>query len=305
MQKAYRSKQYADCFLDLGESYRLANTDSYLIKKPFKDGYYDLYSPYPILDFHKKQAFSHIDLISDISSISDGNILAATIITNPLLKWEEIPVGDDPWCWSYCKKYKTHYYIDFKNDLDLPTNHKRNIKKALNKLEIRINLTKTPDQKAESFTSMYKNLVEKHSISGFADFSDDYFRQLFKVPGILLAEAFCKGSDEPCGQITYLLDGDYAYYHLAAYNSQGYANNASFGIMYSMINYFKELGISKLLLGSYPGNIETEDNGLLRFKRGFSNSSRQNFILGKILNKSKYNEFSQGKSGEFFPLYRS
>lgn len=304
MQKAYRSLNYANCFKESGDVYRLPQTDSYLIQKPYKDGFSDLCSVYPFYDPPKKHQFYHIDLIADINSITDPNILSVTIVTNPLMKWAEMPVGKDNWCWSYCKEFKTHYYIDYREKLDLPSNHKRNIKKSLNSLDIKIDMISSNEKKAQSFIGFYKNLVKRHDIVGFADFPDSYFLSLFNVPGIMLLEAYPKGSREPCGQITYLLDGEYAYYHLAAYNEEGYANNASFGMMHSAIEYFRSLGVNKLLLGGSAGMIEDENDGLARFKKGFSNKSIKNHILGKVLNESKYNEFSKGINKEYFPLYR-
>lgn len=101
--------------------------------------------------------------------------------------------------------------------------------------------------------------------------------------------------------------GSVAYYHLGAYNDIGYKEKASFALFNTAIQYFSDQNIKWLSLGAGAGVHAKSDDGLTRFKRGWSTGTRTAYFGGKILNHQRYDELSLAKhqpTTSFFPAYR-
>ena len=66
---------------------------------------------------------------------------------------------------------------------NVPSNHKRNAKKALRSLDI--HRCEDPAEYSEIWCGLYKNLIQRHNIQGIAKFSSLSFAFQFKTPGLL------------------------------------------------------------------------------------------------------------------------
>jgi len=67
-------------------------------------------------------------------------------------------------------------------------------------------------------------------------------------------------------------------------------------------------GVLVVNLGGGAGLIESADDGLARFKRGWSNDRRTAYLCGRILDRRKYRELASRKApngSSFFPAYRA
>ena len=230
-----------------------------------------------------------------------SSVVSATMVTNPL---SGLTIG---------YPYKEHYIVDLPSyDFkDLPENHRRNIKRYIKEdsevtLVSRI-VTNKHDGIEDYIHNYYQNLVKRHNISGVTDYSKGQIRQLIDVPGAVLFETlYYKSIFHIPYTINYSLfyiDGDDVYYHLSAQNDEGYKLASNFVMMHTAITFFKSLGLNKLLLGAVADT--SAGNGLQRFKKGFSTESRWNHIVKYVVNNEKYVELSEGKTGDYFPLYRS
>ena len=101
--------------------------------------------------------------------------------------------------------------------------------------------------------------------------------------------------------------GDIAYYHLGAYNDLGYLQKASFALFWTLIEYFASHKTRWLALGAGAGSQNDGQDGLTRFKRGWSTGTRTAYFCGRILDRQKYLEITQAKqipATNFFPAYR-
>jgi hypothetical protein len=110
------------------------------------------------------------------------------------------------------------------------------------------------------------------------------------------------------GAVLWYCFGGVAYYHLAAYSGRGYELKSSFPIFYESLKYLRKR-VAFAALGGGAGIQPGEEDGLSRFKQGWSTESRNVYFCGKILNKEKYQSrcISSGLKNnvEFFPAYRS
>jgi lipid II:glycine glycyltransferase (peptidoglycan interpeptide bridge formation enzyme) len=97
------------------------------------------------------------------------------------------------------------------------------------------------------------------------------------------------------------------YYHLGAYSDAGYRMRASFAAFWIALKHFVEIGIRWVSLGSAAGLKDRIDEGLSRFKRGWSTETRTAYFCGRIFQPQKYREIAKAArsgSSEYFPIYR-
>ena len=108
------------------------------------------------------------------------------------------------------------------------------------------------------------------------------------------------------GMQVWFRHNDVAYYHLGAYSDTGYRSRVSYALMWSSLLWFYAAGTTRVDLGGGAGLGQKED-GLTRFKRGWSNASRTVYLCGRILDEARYARLSQGTGTSqtaYFPLYR-
>ena len=133
-------------------------------------------------------------------------------------------------------------------------------------------------------------------------FSRSYFERLLEVPGLTTLGAF-RGAE--LVSVHLWLDFEsHLYSHLAASSPLGYELRASYAINDAVLERY---GPSHVIdFGSSAGARDDPEQGLARFKRGFSNQSAPCFLCGKILLAEEYGALSAGRdSSDYFPRYRA
>jgi len=201
--------------------------------------------------------------------------------------------------------FKEHFVVDLSRSPDTFVNshHRRNARKALR--ELRIEECKSPIDFLDDWTTLYGTLVERHNITGMTAFSRESFAAQLRVPGIVVFRAIHQ--DDTVGMLLWYGQGNRAYYHLGAYNSLGYELRASFALFDHSIRYFAEHGFAWLNLGSGSG-VSAAEQGLSRFKQGWSTGVRTVYFCGRILNRQRYQEILETRRlppTSYFPAYRA
>ena len=202
--------------------------------------------------------------------------------------------------------FKQHYVIDLRQSPHdfVIDHHKRNARKALQKVTVEV----CPDPLAllDEWVSLYDVLIRRHQIRGITAFSRQSFARQMQVPGLVVFRASVEGAT--VGMLLWYVMGNVGYYHLGAYNEMGYDLRASFALFWHAITYFAEIGVKWLNLGAGAGVHGTTDDGLSRFKRGWSNGTRLAYLCGRVLDRKKYQEIISRRGGlsqvSYFPLYR-
>jgi hypothetical protein len=181
--------------------------------------------------------------------------------------------------------------------------HQRNARKALRRVTAEI--VSEPLNYLEEWVSLYNNLITRHKIKGITKFSKDAFAKQLSIPGMVVLRAAI--DDKTVGMLLWYIQGDVAYYHLGAYSSDGYQHKASFALFWTLLSHFADAGLQWLSLGAGAGTQGDENDGLTRFKRGWSTGTRTAYFCGRILNHQKYQEIMrtiQNPVDNFFPAYR-
>jgi hypothetical protein len=239
----------------------------------------------------------------DLENIGDS-LVCVSLVTDP---FGEFAPADLKTCFpDVAIPFKEHFVVDLSRSLDTLVNshHRRNARKALR--EMRVEECETPIDLLDDWTTLYGTLIERHNITGMAAFSRESFATQLRVPGIVVFRAVHQ--DATVGMLLWYGQSNRAYYHLGAYNSRGYELGASFALFDYSIRYFAEHGFAWLNLGSGSGISTSAEQGLSRFKRGWSTGVRTVYFCGRILDRQRYQQIREMRRlppTRYFPAYRA
>jgi hypothetical protein len=202
-----------------------------------------------------------------------------------------------------CAPFKEHHVVELARGplAGASRHHRRDAKRALARCEVE--LVADPPSLLDEWTDLYAELVRRHAIVGETAFSRASFERQLRVPGLAAFRASAGGA--LLGAALWFLDRGVAYYHLAAYTEGGYANGAGYALVAAALEHFAEQGAEWASLGA--GLSEGADDGLTRFKAGWTDETRTAFLCGRILAPERYAELLRGtgSSRAYFPGYRN
>lgn len=291
----YRNRAYIDSLVDTSSVLSLEHSGGFLLQRRINStDYSDATAPYPILS-----CVDWSGLKSDIDNMDD--LISVVAVTDPMGCYDELLLQDT--FVDVVQPFKQHYLTDLNESPGkiIHKHHQRNIRKAQGLCHVKI--VQATDY-LEQWVVLYAHLVKRHKITGTAVFSRRAFTQQLQMQDMRAMVALI--NDEIVGMVLWVLQDDIAYYHLGAYNDKGYVANAAFALFAYAIEYFSDqAGVNQLCLGGVAGHTDDENNGLARFKRGWSTHTRQSWLCGKVLQKEIYTRLSRHQSDTaFFPAYR-
>jgi hypothetical protein len=201
--------------------------------------------------------------------------------------------------------YKGHFVIDLRQPVQdfAEPHHQRNARKALEVIEVE--RAASAEALVNEWNELYANLIDRHAITGIAAFSAESFEKQLRVPGITAFRASRGG--QTVGINLWYVRRDVGYYHLGAYSEEGYRLRASFALFWRAIEHFAAAGLRWLDLGAGAGAANDRTDGLTRFKRGWTNTTRMAYLCGRIFDPAKYRHLADAKGVKettYFPAYR-
>ncbi|HXB71938.1 MAG TPA: GNAT family N-acetyltransferase [Candidatus Acidoferrales bacterium] len=239
-------------------------------------------------------------LPSDLADLND--LVCLSVVTDPFGDYDPALLRESfP---DVMLPFKQHFVVDLaaKPEQFLSEHHRRNVRKAL-RLVI-VTHCETPQRFGDEWSSLYSQLVSRHSIRGIPAFSGRALRRQLEVPGLEMFRASLEG--QSAGMVLWMVQNGIAYYHLGAYSDAGYRVRASFALFRTAFEFFAGRNIRWLSLGAAAGAADT-DTGLTRFKRGWSTGTRQAYLCGRILDHDAYARMLREKATapqDYFPPYR-
>lgn len=288
MTHPYNTPEFAACFDGLADLENIGDGLGYMRLReiegtPYKDA----------ITAAPRHSFSDASTLAQ--TLRAQKIISATIIPDPLQDAQNLEENFDT-----VRPFKTHYVYDPSLPLEFHGFHKTNIalagkKGTVRRIEFHDHLG--------LWMQLWETLLERHHIEGLGRFSHSYFERLALVPGLIAYGAF----DESGALVAISLwfeHGDYVVSHLNACAPEGYKIQANYGIYKFMLDDLKDKRL--IDLGGNVGACDDPEDGLSKFKAGFSNTTRQSYICGLICNRAVYDELSNGRGDEtFFPAYRA
>jgi hypothetical protein len=198
--------------------------------------------------------------------------------------------------------FKDHYVVDFSTALLVSKHHAYYARRAA--AAVRIEAGPPPENFVAEWTPLYESLVRRHRLTGIKAFSRAAFELQLSIPGMVVFRAI--ENDLLVGAHLWYEQHDVAYSHLAAASERGYELNCSYAVYAAVVEYFRPR-VRWIDLGAGAGAAARQD-GLSRFKAGWSNGARTTYFCGRILNPKRYDALVQEfqKQGvNYFPAYRA
>ncbi len=294
----YLHPTYAEALAGGGRVIALPRSGAHLIERPTPAaGHLDLSWAYPILSCR-----DWAGLDSDLADLQTEYV-SVSALADPFGDYDEQLLRRAfP---DVCRVFKHHFVTDLTQPPDsfVAGHHSRNVKKARRAVDVE--RADDVTRYLDSWTELYENLIARHEIAGLQRFSPASFRTQFQVPGLEAFVARHKGT--VVGMLLWFVQGSVAYYHLGAYTPEGYELRASFALFDAVIEEFRSRGLEWLSLGAGAGIDADANDGLTRFKRGWSTGTRPAYLLGRVLDRATFDHLSAASPGApdgYFPPYR-
>lgn len=297
--QGYLHPEYAATLAEFGRPRVLSRCGGSLLQRRIGDtGSSDAMGPYPLfccLDWSR--------LGEDLRRL-EGELVSVTLVTDPLGDYTESQLADAfP---DLARAYKEGFVVDLTRTAEsfVSEAHRRNARKALRRVEV--HAAAEPSSLAETWCRLYESLRRRHDIRGIAALSPGALARQLRLSGTVALYAAVDG--DIVGMTVWYVHGDVGYYHLGAFSESGYRLRAGFAIFSRALEHFAAAGIRWLSLGGAAGAGKVEaDDGLARFKRGWSTGSRTMYLCGRILDRETYRQLTRGASGtkSYFPAYRA
>jgi hypothetical protein len=294
---SYLHPFYAASFSKYGQPKYLEKSQGWLIERKIKGtAYRDAMGCYPLFLCNNWG-----NLLDDIQTLQD-ELISVSLVTSPFGNF-------DP---KELKKYfdiffpfKDHYVLDLTKPINssISRRHREYSRSSLRNLTI--NIQTSPNIDLDEWVALYDCLIKKYNIHGIRKFSRESFAKQVSIPNTYYFRALYDG--RAVGGSLFYLQSDVVYGHLAAFTAEGYNLHASYAIIWSAINFFSKLS-HWIDFGGGTKTINGAIDGLVLFKKGWSNETRKSYFCGKILNSkiyAKLSEFKGTSNSNWFPAYRS
>jgi hypothetical protein len=294
---AYQSREYIDALREVGSSVALPMSGGTLLRRAIGNtGDHDAIGPYPLLCCDRWR-----DLNRDLGDLE--GLVSVAAVADPFGDHDATLLRE---CFpDVCFAFKEHFIADLEvpPGVRISKHHRRNAARALRYTEV--TEERYPKELRDDWVRIYGFLVNRHRIRGVAAFSAASLERQLDVPGLLAVTA--RREDRVVGMVLWYLRGDVAYYHLGAYDDEGYSGKASFAVFWRSMELLAERSIRYVGLGGGAGVESDASDGLARFKRGWATSTRPAYFCGRVLQPERYRELTR-KAGmhkaAFFPAYR-
>lgn len=259
---------------------------------------FDFAGPYPCVAVPDCRA-----LAGDLQELRHAGGTSVVFVTNA---FDESAVARDLQDLTLCAPFKTHYLVKFAAPWrgNLSVHHVRGLRLA-RKAGLATRTFVASADYAATFWPLYKVLIERHDIADIQALSRDIIAAQCALPGMVAVEAL-DGADVIASSL-WAHDESEAHLHLHAQMERAYDLRASFLLYEAALDYFSER-VKQVDLGGGAGLLDDAQDGLSRFKRGWSNATARTYLCGEVLDPDRYRSLSQARGATdstYFPQYRA
>jgi hypothetical protein len=290
--------EYAESLSEFGTPLRLPKSGGWLLKRLIDGVQADAMGTYPLFTCSDWKS-----LKDDLNQLGKS-VVSAVVVTDPMGAYDEAFLRD---CFGdLVIPFKSHFGNDLSRPLEetMPKHHARNASSGLK--QVTVERCEDALSHLDDWVRLYALLIKRHQISGIRTFSRSSFARQLKIPGMVCFRAIRDG--QTVGMILWYVQNGIAYYHLGAYTDEGYELRASFALFRRALEYFAESGLKYANLGAGAGLGSDADDGLSRFKRGWSTCVRTAYICGRIFDRREYDRLVRVRgvgTTDYFPAYRN
>jgi hypothetical protein len=294
----YNHPQYARSLEEYGDPRELPCSGGWVLERSIPDTIYrDAMGCYPLFFCRDWERIGE-----DLEDLR-AELVSIVLVTDP---FAEASHEHFERCFDFVKPFKRHFIADLScaPKSYIPKGHFYTIRKSLKQMEVEI--CEDPIRYLEDWIRLYDGLIERHGIKGIRRFSRKCFTSQLRIPGTILAVGKIGG--EVVGADLVIVQNEVAYAHLGAYSPPGYKVGASYGTVWRAMEYLMDHGVRYFDLGGVAGFNENPEDGLVRYKAGWSNMRKTAYLCGSVFDEGKYESICAQKNvpkGNYFPLYRA
>lgn len=294
----YATPEYARTCAHLGTPRTLPRSGVTVLTRevPGESGWYDARAPYPLLN---TQAWTA--LAADLEATED--LLSFVAVIDPVCTPPHAVLARVfP---DRLAAFKPHHIVrlgDWPALARVDATHRRKARRAAAHVEVEV--VESPTAHAAEWVRLYASLRARHGFGGAADFPDTALAAQLALPGMMLVRAL--RDDHVVSIATWCVDGTKAHYHLGASNPAGYEVGAAYAVFAFALEELASRGVTWVDLGGAAGTLDSDDDGLTRFKRGWASETVTAWLGGRVLDADGYRTLAEGHDGsQWFPAYRA
>lgn len=292
MTHPYALAAYARSLAHVGRACPVPEWDSHVLTRPTpQGGRQDAIGPYPLTVIAKDA-----DVAAGLARLKAVGLVSVVTVLDDRLRPDLAALEA---AFDTVRRFKSHYVHDrTQGPIVYDKHHRYEIRRALTRVSAR-EITLSDHRPA--WAALYGQLADRHGLGGLHDFPLAHHAALAALPGLRAFGAFIEG--DLVSAHLFVTHGGYAVSHLAASAPEGYRTGAAYAV--------NDLALAELTdcdainFGGGAGFGDDPADGLVRFKKGFSNQVAPAWLCGAILDHTAYQNLSAGHAdGRFFPAYR-
>jgi len=292
MTHPYATELYASSLAHVGEAFAVPEWDSHVLVRPTPCGQgRDAMGPYPLAVIA-----GGADVAGGLERLRAAGLVSVVLVLDERLRpaTEALEAAFD-----FVRPFKSHFLYGRRlGELTYGKHHRYEIRRSLARVEAsEISLA----EHLPAWGTLYGQLAARHGLSGLHAFPAAHHQALARLPGLRAFGAFVEG--RLVSAHLFVTHAGYAVSHLAASAVEGYETGAAYAVNDLAVSALTDCEV--INFGGGAGLTEDPADGLVRFKKGFSNSAAPSYLCGKVLDRAAYGTLAAGYADSgFFPAYR-
>ncbi len=297
----YRSPDYGRSFASRFDVITTLSAPATWLRRPVDGtGSFDFAGAYPCISLPD---YSALDAALD--ELKEAGGVSVVFVTNAFDDAAIANVADRSDRLALCRPFKTHHVVAFDGPWrrHLSAHHERELK-AARKQPLAARVVETTPGYAGTFWPLYEVLIDRHDISGVQALGPEIIAAQCGLPGTVAVEIV--DGDEVIASSLWVHDDREAHIHLHAQTPDAYSRRASYLLYEAALDFLSER-VERVDLGGGAGFTDNAEDGLSRYKKGWSNATARTYLCGAILDPVRYDALTHARGSadaEFFPKYR-
>lgn len=284
----YATELYANSLSHWGKPLYVPSWDTYVICRSLPNDCFDVYGTYPLTILKP-----NVPLAQGLDFLKSKGAISLTLVLDDFHRPDLKSFQGD---FSLVNPYKNHFLYTPHAGQNFTPHHRYEIKKATAQLDVQVFSLK---DHLNEWLALYENLIAHRELKGVQAFDANHAVCLSDLSGVVAVGAWHHGN--LVSAHIWVHHEKRVHSHLAASNARGYELGAAYAVNAFSLNYFQDSTLVNLGGSAGVG----EQDGLYRFKKGFSNAHALSHICGAILDQDAYKKLSEKlPESSFFPRYR-
>tara|TARA_R110002167_G_scaffold18451_29_gene69118 strand:+ start:203 stop:1120 length:918 start_codon:yes stop_codon:yes gene_type:complete len=292
MTHPYAGEAYARSLAHIGAPLAVPEWGGHVLARPTPCGIReDAMGPYPLAVLAEDA-----DVGAGLARLKAAGLVSVVLVLDDRLRPALSAMED---AGATVRRFKSHFVHDRSlGPVAYGKHHRYELKRAL--ARTRVAEIRLADHLAD-WTDLYGQLVARHGLAGLHDFPGGHHETLAGLPGLRTFGAFVEG--RLVSAHLFVTHDGHAMSHLAASAPEGYQTGAAYAVNDLALAEMGDCAVVNF--GGGAGSGDDPADGLVRFKKGFSNCLEPSYLFSAILDPEAYAALSVDRAGTaFFPAYR-